>query len=144
MLISTKTAAALNEQIGHEFGAMLQYVAIASYFETEGLPELAHHFSRQADEERDHAMRIVKYVVDADAPLKIPSIEAPRTKFKTAEEAVQLSLDWELEVTRQINELVDLTFSELKAYFFENVALPGETPLKLDLSNFVAGIHENF
>ena|SRR5918999_4825443 len=112
MLISKQTASALNEQIGHEFGAMLQYIAIASYFDTEGLPELAHHFSRQADEEREHAMRIVKYVVDADAPLKIPAIEAPRTKFATAEEAVQLSLDWELEVTRQINSLVDLALKQ--------------------------------
>ena len=90
MLISDKIATSLNEQVGHEFGAMLQYVAIASYFDTEGLPELAHHFSLQAQEERDHAMRIVKFITDADAPLRIPAIPAPKPKFKSAENAVQL------------------------------------------------------
>ena len=112
MLISDKIAGSLNEQVGHEFGAMLQYVAIASYFDTEGLPELAHHFSRQAQEERDHAMRIVKFIVDADAPLRIPDIPAPQPKFKSAENAVQLSLDWEMKVTEQIHALVDMAIAE--------------------------------
>lgn len=112
MLISQQSADALNEQIGAEFGAMLQYVAISSYFDAEGLPELAHHFALQADEERDHAMRIVKYVVDADAPLRIPVIEAPRAGFASAEEAVQLSLEWEMNVTDRINSLMDLAIEQ--------------------------------
>jgi len=41
MLISAEMKAALTEQIGHEFAAMLQYVTIATYFESEGLPRLA-------------------------------------------------------------------------------------------------------
>jgi hypothetical protein len=44
MLISDQMKAALTEQIGHEFAAMLQYVTIATYFESEGLPRLAQHF----------------------------------------------------------------------------------------------------
>jgi len=112
MLISKETADALNAQVGHEFGASLQYVAISSYFNQEGLPELAHHFQLQADEERAHAMRIIQYITDADAPLKIPAISAPRAGFKSAEEAVALSLDWELKVTKQINELMDLAIKQ--------------------------------
>ena len=108
MLISREMNSALNEQIGHEFGASLQYVAIASHFDGDGLPELAHHFHRQALEEREHAMRIVKYLVDADAELRIPAIAAPRCDFASAEEAVQLSLEWERTVTKQITALVDL------------------------------------
>lgn len=111
-MISKETADALNAQVGHEFGASLQYVAISCYFNQEGLPELAHHFQLQADEERGHAMKIVQYIVDADAPLKIPSIPAPRAGFKSAEEAVQLSLDWELKVTKQINDLMDLAIKQ--------------------------------
>jgi ferritin len=112
MMISKETADALNTQVGHEFGASLQYVAISSYFFQEGLPELAHHFQVQADEERAHAMRIVQYIVDADAQLKIPSISAPRAGFKSAEEAVKLSLDWEMKVTEQINGLMDLAIKQ--------------------------------
>src|SRR5687768_11390894 len=91
MLISADVNTALNEQIGHEFAASVQYVAIAAHFECEGLPQLARHFYRQAVEERDHAMRFVKYIVDADGRVEIPAIPAPRARFASAEDAVQLS-----------------------------------------------------
>ena len=112
MLISPKMTAALNEQIGNEFGASIQYVAIAAHFDSEGLPALARHFYKQAQEEREHAMRFVKYVVDAGSAVEIPAIPAPRSRFKSAEEAVELSLQWEMTVTKQINELVDQAIRE--------------------------------
>lgn len=112
MLISEKMNAALNEQVGHEFGASLQYVAIAAYFDSDNLPELAAHFYRQADEERDHAMRLVNFVVDAGGKVAIPAVPAPKSGFASAEEAVKLSVDWELTVTKQINALVDLAIKE--------------------------------
>ena len=112
MLISPKMTAALNEQIGNEFGASIQYVAIAAHFDSEGLPALARHFYKQAQEEREHAMRFVKYVVDAGSGVEIPAIPAPRSRFKSAEEAVELSLQWEMTVTKQINELVDQAIRE--------------------------------
>lgn len=112
MLISKEMNAAIDEQIGHEFGAMLQYVAIATYFDGEGLPVLARHFYRQAEEERDHAMRFVRYVVDAGGTVAIPAVPAVSSAFGSAEEAVQRSLDWELTVTRQINGLMDRAIKE--------------------------------
>jgi ferritin len=112
MLISMELNAAINEQIGHEFGAMLQYVAIASYFDGEALPRLAAHFSRQAEEERDHAMRLVRYITEAGGTVAIPAIPASRSGFATAEEAVQLSLDQEKRVTEQINALMDEAIQE--------------------------------
>jgi ferritin len=98
----------MNEQIGHEMGASMQYIAIASYFDSETLPELAKFFYRQADEERDHAMRFVHFMVDVDAPVEIPAIPAPRSEFASAEEAVALSLEWERTVTQQIYDLVTI------------------------------------
>lgn len=112
MLISKKMNDALNEQIGHEFGASIQYVSIATYFDGEGLPELARHFYRQSSEEREHAMRFVKFVVDADGDVAIPAIAAPRAKFASAEEAVKLSADWEMQVTKQITTLMDQAIKE--------------------------------
>ncbi len=112
MLISKKMNAALNEQIGNEFGASLQYVAIASYFAREGLNELATRFFKQADEERDHAMRFVSYLNEAGGDVKIPGIPAAKNTFATVAEAVKLSLTWEQTVTRQINALMDLAVKE--------------------------------
>lgn len=112
MLISDKMVAAINKQIGNEFGAYLQYVAIAAYFGNESLPELSKHFNKQALEESQHAMKFVNYVLDAGGLPEIPAIPAPKSRFSSAEEAVKLSLDWELTVTKQINELVDLAGKE--------------------------------
>lgn len=112
MLLSTDLTTALNEQVGHEFGASLQYVAIAAYFDGDNLPILARHFYLQAAEERDHAMRFVKFIVDAGGQLTIPAIPAPRSAFSSAEEAVQLSLEWERTVTQQINALMDRAIAE--------------------------------
>jgi ferritin len=112
MLISEAMNAQMNEQIGHEFGASLRYVNMAAYFDHVGLPVLAQHFFRQADEERQHAMKFVRYILDADGAVKIPSIPAPRAEFASAEEAVSLALEWELTVTKQINALLDLASRE--------------------------------
>ena len=108
MLISKQMNAAINDQIGNELAASNQYVAIATYFDGEALPALARHFYKQAEEEREHAMKFVKYLVDADADVEIPAIPAPRTRFKSAEDAVGLALDSEKGVTAQINELMSL------------------------------------
>ncbi|MDP9254280.1 MAG: ferritin [Verrucomicrobiota bacterium] len=112
MLTSKKVINAINEQIGYEFTASLQYFAIAAHFATEVLSQLSQHFFRQAEEEKGHALRFIKYVVDAGGRVVIPAIDAPRSTFKTAEEAVKLSLDQEVQVTHQINALVELARSE--------------------------------
>jgi ferritin len=108
MLASDKLIAAFNEQVGNELGASHQYIAIASYFDRENLPELSRFFFRQAEEERDHAMKFVHFVNDVEGVVEIPQVAAPKCDFASAEEAVSLSLDWENEVTQQIYRLVDL------------------------------------
>ena len=100
MLASDKLLSAVNQQVGNEFGASLQYVSIASHFEAQALTGLARFFFRQADEERDHAMKFVRFVVDADGQLEIPAIPAPKSQFSSAKEAVELALNWEQEVTQ--------------------------------------------
>ena len=103
---------ALNEQIGREFAASQQYVAIAVYYGRETLPQLAAHFYRQAVEERNHAMMIVQYLLDADERVEIPGVDAPKTEFADAVEPVRLALNQEREVTDQIKSLVSLAREE--------------------------------
>ena len=111
-LISEALNNQMNEQIGHEFGASLQYVNIAAYFDDAGLPVLTQHFFKQADEERQHAMKFVRYLLDAGGKVAIPAVPAPRSEFASAEEAVGLALEWEYTVTKQINALLDRATSE--------------------------------
>jgi len=112
MLTSQKVIDAINEQIGYEFSASLQYYAIAAHFAAEALPQLSQYFFRQAEEEKDHALRFIKYVVDAGGRVVIPAINAPESKFKVPRDAVKLSLDQEVHVTNQINGLVGLAREE--------------------------------
>jgi ferritin len=112
MLISKTMQTRINEQIGNELLASHQYILIATYFDTEGLPSLAQHFYKQSLEEREHALRFIKYLVDADSTVKIPAIPAPKTSFKSATEAVGLALQSEMRVTQQINAIVDLSVKE--------------------------------
>jgi bacterioferritin B len=98
----------LNEQIGYEFGASQQYVAAAVYYDSETLPRLAAFFYAQALEERNHAMMMVQYLMDADAKVVIPGIDAPRSGFADIVEPVRVALEQEKRVTDQINELAGL------------------------------------
>jgi bacterioferritin B len=95
----------LNEQIGSEFAASQQYVAIAVSYESKTLPRLAAFFYRQSLEERNHAMMMVQYLLDADAKVLIPAIEAPKNGFGDIVSPVQLALEQEKRVAEQMNVL---------------------------------------
>jgi bacterioferritin B len=112
LLISPELAKAFNEQIGHEFGASMQYVAIAAHFYQRSLTLLAKMFEQQADEEKVHAMKFVKYLQDTKGGLQIPAIPAPKANFASAVEAVQAALTWEQDVTKQITSLMALANKE--------------------------------
>lgn len=108
MLASQKLIDAFNQQIGNEMGASMQYIAIASYFDSETLPQLARFFYQQSEEERTHAMRFVKFINDVGGKVQIPTLPAPQSEFASAEGAVAKALEWEEEVTRQIYDLVEI------------------------------------
>lgn len=112
MLISEKMNQEINRQVGSELHASHQYINIAAYFDNEGLPELSGFFFRQSDEERVHALRFINYLLDAGGKVAIPAIDQPTSDIGSAERAVELSLEWELEVTKQINGLMDLAIEQ--------------------------------
>jgi ferritin len=117
---------ALNEQIGNEFAAHQQYVAIAAHYDALTLPRLAALFYAQALEERDHAMMMVQYLLDADADVKIPGVSAPVATFADIVEPVRQALDQERKVTKQIERLAvmareegDLTSEQFLSWFLK-------------------------
>ena len=112
MLISEKINNAFNKQIGHELGNSIQYLAIATHFERESLFGLAKIYYAQADEEREHAMKFVKFLLDAGGRVVIPAISAPRASSSQCWRPRNLALDAEMVTTRQIYDLVELATDE--------------------------------
>ena len=108
----TSFEARLNEQIGYEFAASQQYIAIAVHYDEQTLPQLAAHFYHQSVEERNHAMIMVQYLLDAGSDVKIPGVAAPQTDFDDVVAPVALALAQEKRVTEQIAELVKLARDE--------------------------------
>src|SRR3954469_9909441 len=102
----------LNEQIAHEYAAHQQYVACAVFYDAETFPQLARFFYQQALEERDHAMMMVQYLVDADAEVTIPGVAAPQTGFSDVVAPVSLALAQERRVSEQINALAGVARDE--------------------------------
>jgi bacterioferritin B len=98
-------AVKLNEQIANEFAAHQQYVATAVYYDSEALPQLAGLFYRQALEERDHAMMMVRFLLNTGAEVTIPGVAAPRSRFADVVEPIALALEQEQRVSGQINAL---------------------------------------
>ena len=102
----------LNEQIANEFAAHQQYVAIAIYYEAQTLPRLAEFFYAQALEERNHAMMMVRYLLDADALAQIPGVAAPESQFGDIVAPVSLALDQEKRVSEEIGGLAAVAREE--------------------------------
>jgi ferritin len=108
-------ADALNEQISNEFAAHQQYVAAAVYYDAETLPRLAAFFYRQALEEREHAMMMIKYLLDVGEEVRIPDIKAQRTSFDDGSAPVRMALQQEQRVSDEIFALFELA-RDLKDY----------------------------
>lgn len=111
-MISQTLNDAINAQIGREFGASMQYLQIAAFFDGLALERAAELFFDQAEEEKEHAMKFLKYVLEAGGEVHIPPIEAPKSTFVSAEEAVSAALKWEMDVTGYINNLMDIAVNE--------------------------------
>jgi ferritin len=101
-MTATRFADQLNAQIGNEFAAHQQYVAIAVHYDALTMPNLAAYFYRQALEERDHAMMMVKFLLDTDQQVVIPGIAAPQGGFDDIVTPVALALEQEKRVTQQV------------------------------------------
>ena len=103
---------ALNTQIGNELAAHNQYLACAIHYDAETMPRMAAFFYGQALEERDHAMMMVQYLLDTDAEVTIPGVDAPVPTFADVVAPVALALAQEKRVTEQCNDLLRVAREE--------------------------------
>lgn len=112
MMISKKIADRLNEQVNNEYYASWIYQQMSFAFEDMGLSVFGKLFHKQAAEEREHAEKIAKYLVDQGAPVVLTALAAPKSKYKSAEEIINAALTHEKKVTDDWNEISDMAIKE--------------------------------
>ncbi len=105
MMIPQPVVDKLNQQIANEFGAAHNYLAMACRFDELGLKMLSQFFFRQSDEEREHGRKILDYVLEVGADVKLQATPEPRGDMSTPKTIVKSALEQEKEVTRQINDI---------------------------------------
>lgn len=111
-MIAKPVAEALVKQLNLEFQAFYKYLAISSFCESISLNGFAKWFAAQSEEERGHAMKIYKYLLDQDAEIKLLPLTEPKSAFANMEDAASTALENEQIVTKSINELAALSIKE--------------------------------
>jgi len=118
-MIHQEIEAALNKQIYAEASSSNLYLAMASWAETQGYEGVSNFFYRQSDEERQHMLKLVKYVNERGGHAHIPAIPEPLKIFDCLTHVFQDFLDHEVGVSQMINELVH-TCLECRDYTTQN------------------------
>ncbi|CAM04237.1 ferritin [Saccharopolyspora erythraea NRRL 2338] len=95
----------LEDQVGNEFTSSQQYLAMAVWFDQRDLPRLAAYFYSRASAKRDHAMKIVRYMMDNNIAVEIPAVPTVRNDFGDPRELVALAVEHEAEVTGEFTTL---------------------------------------
>jgi ferritin len=101
-----------NRQVEREGYSSNLYLAMASWAETNGFSGVSQWLYTQADEERIHMLKIVKYINERGSKAIIPSFKIPPADFKSVEEMFKEVLKHEEFITASINEIVSLSFEE--------------------------------
>ena len=92
--------------------ASQSYLAMAIWADTKSLDGIAAFFYEQSHEEREHMLKIIKFINDVSGKAIIPQLEAPIANFNSIKDALVQSLKNENHVTSSINELTSLALDE--------------------------------
>lgn len=111
-MISDNMTKLLNKQFNLEMQAHYKYLAISAYCELLSLDGFAHWFAMQSNEERGHALKIYRYLLDQDAAVRFDTISAVKSDFSSILNAFEAALENEQIVTKSINEITDEAMKE--------------------------------
>lgn len=103
---------ALNNQIRIEAESSQIYLAMACWSEVKGLEGIANFMYTQSQEERDHMLKLIKFVNERGGHAKISQLAEPKIEFDTIKNMFELLLKHEIFVSTSINDLVDITLKE--------------------------------
>lgn len=111
-MISKKLEDALNKQIAMEATASFRYLAMASWCEQQTLHGCAKFYFNQAEEERQHMMKVFNYINNVGGKAVSPGVKQPNGNFNSIKEVVETSLTGEKEVTTSVHNLAELATQE--------------------------------
>ena len=111
-MISNTIEKALNKQIAEEAYASYYYLAIASWCDKSGLPGSAKFMYAQSEEERTHMTKLFVYINETGGHAITPAIKQPPLEYKSVQNIIELVLEHERTITRDINDLVELCLKE--------------------------------
>jgi len=111
-MLSKKIEAALNAQIEIESMSSQTYLAMASWAETQGLSGTAAFLYRHSDEERMHALKLIKFVNERGGHAMVPALKQPQKTYKGVTHIFQSLLEHGTHVTATINQVVDTCLKE--------------------------------
>ncbi|GAA3558865.1 ferritin [Snuella lapsa] len=111
-MLLKKIEKALNDQIRIEAESSQIYLAMACWAEIKGLEGISNFMYKQSDEERDHMLKLVKFVNERGGHAQISALKAPNVTFKSFKEMFKKLFEHEVFVSESINELVHVTLQE--------------------------------
>ena len=111
-MLPEKVEKILNEQILKEDYSSQLYLAMASWAENEGFQGVSEWLYAQAEEERVHMLKLVKYVNEREGKAVIPGIETPPSEFGSIREMFDKVLEHEKYISASINGIVAVCIAE--------------------------------
>jgi ferritin len=111
-MLNKKVEDICNRQIEREGYSSNLYLAMASWAETNGFGGIAAWLYSQADEERMHMLKFIKYVNERGGQAVIPALKKPGSEYKNVEEMFREVLKHEEFITSSINEIAAITLEE--------------------------------
>lgn len=104
--MNTSIEKLLNDQVGYEASASMQYLAMASWADENGYNGVAEFFYAQSEEERVHMTKLVKFINERSAKVVIPQLDKPKADFQSLNQLFETFLESEVFVTQQINRVI--------------------------------------
>ncbi len=111
-MLNEKIATMLNDQINKELYSAYLYLDFANYYADEGLDGFAHWYEVQAQEERDHAFMIRRYLLNNGVRVKFSAIEKPAKTFANHLAPLQAGFEHEQYVTSLITAIYHEAFGQ--------------------------------
>ncbi len=96
----------LNEQIAKEAHSSAVYLAMASWCEHHGLLYSADFLYKQSAEEREHMLKIFKFINDNGGTAYSPEVSSINHEYNSLQEIFETALDQEIQITKSINNIV--------------------------------------
>ena len=111
-MINETMQAALNEQITKEYYSAYMYLAMSCYFFEEGLTGFYHWMKKQAEEEAEHAMKIINYLILRGGKVYLENLEAPPKDWECPLCVMEKALEHEQYISKSVKELLYLAEAE--------------------------------